>query len=235
MGEDPKEKSPEGQLKKVSFFQDLTPEALALVRERMVRRTVPAGTTLFRKGEQARGVYILTRGHVEIYRSTADGREQVIHSETPVQSVAELPVFDGGVYPASGRTGQECELLFLSMDDFQRLYRQHPEIADAVIRNLGKRLRSLVTVVEKVSLRSIPSRVAKTLVDRAESLGVAQKGGVFDLPGTQSDLAHELATSRESVARALGSLRREGIISTEGRKITIHSLEALVDISRGES
>ena len=99
--------SPEGPFKGVSFFQDLTPDALALVRERMVRRMVPAGTTLFRKGEPARGVYILTRGRVEIYRSTADGREQVIHVETPVQSVAELPVFDGGVYPASGRAAEE--------------------------------------------------------------------------------------------------------------------------------
>lgn len=235
MREDPIKKTPEGQLKEVSFFQDLTPKALTLVRERMVRRTVPAGTTLFRKGEQARGVYILISGQVEIYRSTADGRVQVIHSETPVQSVAELPVFDGGVYPASGRTGQESELLFLSMDDFQRLYREHPEIADAVIRNLGRRLRNLVTVVEKVSLRSIPGRVAKTLVERAEKLGVAGDGGVFDLPGTQSDLAHELATSRESVARALGSLRREGVISTEGRRITIHSFEALRDVAQGES
>lgn len=228
-------KSPEELFKGVSFFQDLTPEALALVRERMVHRTVPAGSTLFRKGEPARGVYILVRGRVEIYRSTADGREQVIHSETPVQSVAELPVFDGGVYPASGRTAEESELFFLSMDDFQRLYREYPQIADAVIRNLGKRLRSLVTVVEKVSLRSIPSRVAKTLIDRAESLRVDQDGGSFELRGTQSDLAHELATSRESVARALGSLRREGVISTEGRTITIHSLETLRNIAQGES
>lgn len=235
MGDNQMEKNPEGQFKGVSFFQDLTPDALALVRERMVYRTVPAGTTLFRKGEPARGVYILTRGKVEIYRSTADGREQVIHLETPVQSVAELPVFDGGVYPASGRTGEECELFFLSVDDFQRLYREHPEIADAVIRNLGKRLRKLVTVVEKVSLRSIPSRVAKTLIDRAEGLGAAKDGGRFDLSGTQSDLANELATSRESVARALGNLRRKGIISSKGRKITIRSLAALTDVARGES
>jgi CRP/FNR family transcriptional regulator len=228
-------KNPEGQFKGVSFFQDLTPEALALVRERMIHRTVPAGTILFRKGEQARGVYILTRGRVEIYRSTADGREQVIHTETPVESVAELPVFDGGVYPASGRAGEESELFFLSIDDFQRLYRKHPEIADAVIRNLGKRLRDLVTVVEKVSLRSIPSRVAKTLIDQAEKLGVAEDGGTFDLSGTQSDLAHELATSRESVARALGGLRKEGMISTEGRRITIHSLASLRDVAHGES
>ena len=121
------------------------------------------------------------------------------------------------------------------MDDFQRLHREHPEIADAVIRNLGKRLRKLVTVVEKVSLRSIPSRVAKTLIDRAESLGVAKDQGSFELPGTQSDLAHELATSRESVARALGALRKDGTISSKGRRITINSLEALRDLAHGES
>jgi CRP/FNR family transcriptional regulator len=171
---------------------------------------------------------------VEIYRSTADGREQVLHVENPVESIAELPVFDGGPYPASGRTAEDSELYFLSLDDFQRLYREHPEISDAVIRSLGQRLRALVGVVERISLRSVPGRVAKVLIDHAEREGVAFDGGTFTLPGTQSDLAHLLATSRESVARALGDLRRKGIVSTEGRNITIRSLSYLVDLAEGD-
>ena len=226
-------RNPKEQLKDISFFRDLSPQALDLVCERMVHRSAPAGCILFRKGEQARGVYVLVKGRVEIYRSTADGREQVLHSETPVQSVAELPVFDGGSYPASGRTAEDSELYFLSVDDFQRLYREHPEIADAVIRNLGQRLRALVNVVEKVSLRSVPSRVAKTLLEQAETAGSLEDGGSFSLTRTQSDLAHELATSRESVARALGDLRRKGIISTQGRRVTILSLRGLADLARG--
>lgn len=226
--------NPRGKLEGISFFKDLSPEALGLVSERMVHRTVPSGTILFRKGEQARGVYVLVKGLVEIFRSTADGREQVLHSETPIQSVAELPVFDGGTYPASGRTAEKSELYFLSMDDFQRLYREHPEIADAIIRNLGQRLRGLVRVVEKISLRSVPSRVAKTLLEQAEGAGSLEEGGCFHLSRTQSDLAHELATSRESVARALGDLRRRGIIATKGRKVTLLSLKKLVDLAQGE-
>ena len=224
-----------GKIKGVSFFRDLSPEALALVAERMVRRAVPAGTILFRKGEQARGVYLLTHGRVEVYRSTADGREQVLHTETPIQSIAELPVFDGGPYPASARTAEDSELFFLSLDDFQRLYRGHPEISDAVIRNLGQRLRALVNVLEKVSLRSVPARVAKTILEHAERSGAAKENGSFVLSGTQSDLAHHLATSRESVARALGTLRREKIIATSGRRVTILSLTHLVDMAQGES
>jgi len=222
------------QLKDVSFFRDLSPETLDLVCERMVRRIVPAGSILFRKGEQARGVYVLVKGRVEIYRSTPDGREQVLHTEDPVQSIAELPVFDSGPYPASGRTAADSELFFLSLDDFQRLYREHPEIADAVIRNLGQRLRALVNVVEKVSLRSVPGRVAKAILEQAERKGAARQGGSFVMSGTQSDLAHQLATSRESVARALGDLRRKEVISTEGRRVTLLSLARLVDIAQGD-
>ena len=227
-------RTPVDQLRGISFFRDLSAEALGLIFDRMVHRAVPAGTILFRKGEQARGVYVLVRGRVEIYRSTADGREQVLHSETPVQSVAELPVFDGGSYPAAGRTAEDSELYFLALDDFQRLYRQHPEIADAVIRNLGQRLRKLVTVVEKTSLRSVPGRVATALLEQAEKAGSLKDGGTFRLSRTQTDLAHELATSRESVARALGDMRRRGMISTERRRVTILSLKKVVDLARGE-
>jgi CRP/FNR family transcriptional regulator len=232
--DDPVNRTPVEKLKSISFFRDLSPEALELVFDRMVHRTVPSGTMLFRKGERARGVYVLVKGRVEIYRSTADGREQVLHSEAPVQSVAELPVFDGGDYPASGRTAEDSELYFLALEDFQRLYREHPEIADTVIRNLGQRLRKLVGVLEKVSLRSIPSRVAKTLLEQAEKAGSLEDGGSFRLTRTQATLAHELATSRESVARALGDMRRRGIISTEGRRVTIVSLRALLGLARGE-
>jgi CRP/FNR family transcriptional regulator len=228
------QRTPKVEFRTISFFRDLSEEAFQLVSERLVRRTLPAGSILFRKGEQARGVYILTKGRVEIYRSTADGREQVLHTELPIQSIAELPVFDGGSYPASARTAEDSELYFLAVDDFQRLYREHPGIADGIIKNLGGRLRALVRVVEKISLRSVPSRVAKSLLEQAEGSGAARDGGTVVLSGTQADLAHQLATSRESVARALGDLRRRGIIATEGRQVTILSVRGLVDLARGE-
>jgi CRP/FNR family transcriptional regulator len=226
-------RNPADLLHGISFFRGLSPESLEVVAGRMVRRLAPAGTLLFRKGEPARGLYLLVRGRVEIFRSTADGREHVLHTETPIQSVAELPLFDGGEYPASGRAVEDSELYFLSLDDFQRLYREHPEIADAVIRNLGRRLRALVKVVEKISLRSVPGRVAKTLLELAEPSGALVNGGSFVLARTQSELAHELATTRESVARALSALRRGGLIRTEGNRVTILSVRDLEDVAHG--
>jgi CRP-like cAMP-binding protein len=91
-----------------------------------------------------------------------------------------------------------------------------------------------VTVVEKVSLRSVPSRVAKSLLEQAEKAGSLEDGGSFRLSRTQTELAQELATSRESVARALGDMRRKGIISTSGRNVKILSSRHLVGLAKGE-
>jgi CRP/FNR family transcriptional regulator len=214
-------------LKRVSFFRGLNVEALRAVAERTVRRRISAGTILFQRGEPCRGLYILLDGGVEIYRSTSSGREQVLHTERPVQSVAELPLFDGGEYPASARTTEQSTLLFLTQDDFQRLYIQHPEIATALIQNLGTRLRKMVRLIEKISLKDVPSRVAASLLDFAEASGPLADGMSFELPRTQTQLAHELATSRESVARALAALRKEGVIDQEGREITLLSVNRL--------
>jgi CRP/FNR family transcriptional regulator len=219
------------QLKSISFFRSISDETLEVVARRMVPRSVPAGRILFRKGEPCRGVYLLVEGEVEIYRSSSDGREQVIHTEVPVRSIAELPLFDGGPYPASARATEDSRVHFLSLDDFQRLYHEHPEIADSVIRSLGHRLRTLVKLVEKISLKSIPARVATVLLEVAEEAGALEDGGSFTLNRTQAELARMLATTRESVARALADFRNEEIIEQKGRRVTLLSVTALEDVA----
>jgi CRP/FNR family transcriptional regulator len=216
-------------LRRLGLFQGLDEPALRAVAARLIPRHMSAGTILFQRGQLCRGVYILVSGEVEIYRTTSDGREQVILTEVPVKTIAELPLFDGAAYPASARTSQPSNLLFLSLDDFQRLYREHPEIADAVIQNLGRRLRHLVRVVERISLREVSGRVALALLDFAEQAGELRDGGSFQIPRTQTQLGAELATTRESVARALASFREHHVIDQAGRRVTILDLSALED------
>lgn len=214
-------------LEKVPFFKGISEAAASAVAGRLVPRRAPAGTLLFRKGEAPRGVYILVDGEVEIYRMTSDGREQILHTERPVKLVAELPLLDGGSYPASGRTPVESRLYFLSLDDFRRLYREHPEITDQIIATLGQRLRKLLGLLEKISLREVPSRVALALLECARDAGQSRNGGAFSMPRTQAQMAAELATSRETVARALASFREAGWIRQRGREVEILDLRAL--------
>lgn len=214
-------------LRKLPLFVRLGEEALAAVAGRTVFRTLVPNEILFRRGEPCRGLYVVVEGRVRVYRANREGREQVLHTQGPGQPLAEVPLFDAGPYPASARALEDSRVLFLPVGDFQHLYQTHPEIADSVIRELGRRLRRMVGLVEKISLKDVPARVAVALLEYAEAAGALRDGGEFDLPRTQEELAAELATTRESVARALARLRRDGIIWQEGAHVRILSMNRL--------
>lgn len=220
-------------LRSLPLFSGLSEGALEAVADRTVLRSFPRERIVFRRGETCHGLYVVVEGRVRIYRASPDGREQVLHTEGPGEALAELPLFDGGPYPASARAVEDSRLLFLPLEAFQWLYQNNPEIADAVIRNLGRRLRRMVSLVDKVSLKDVQSRVAATLLEYAEELGQAENGGSFKLSRTQEELAGELATTRESVARGLAQLRRAGVIAQQGARVQIRDVVRLVEAARG--
>lgn len=217
-------------LRRLPIFSQLGGEALEAVARRTIIRPLPRGRQLFRRGEPCQGLYVVVSGEVRVYRANQDGREQTLHLQGPGQSIAEVPLFDGGPYPASARAEEDSRVLFLPLNDFQWLYRHHPEIADSVIQELGRRLRRMVRLVEKISLRDVPSRVAMTLLEYVER----QPGGgdaEFELPRTQEEMAAELATTRESVARALSSLRKRGAIAQKGSRIRVLDIRQLESVA----
>src|SRR5690348_12621860 len=138
-------------LGQLPLFAGFGHDALARLAARCVARTFPAGHVLFTTGEPCRGLYIVETGRVRIYRTSPSGREQVLHVEGAGRPVAELPLFDGGDYPASAITEVESRLVFLPRAEFEALYRENPDVAQAVIRTLGKRLRHLVHLSETLA------------------------------------------------------------------------------------
>lgn len=206
-------------LRSLPLFAGFGEDALARLAARSVTRTHGAGHVLFRTGDECRGLYVVESGRVRIYRTSPSGREQVLHVEGPGRPVAELPLFDGGVYPASAVTEEESRLLFLPRAEFEALYRDSPDVAGMVIRGLGKRLRHLVHVTETLAFRDVAARLASHLAEYAAQHGtVTDAGTEIVLDRTREELSFELGTARESVSRALKQLSEKGVIETLGRK-----------------
>src|SRR5690606_2882400 len=113
------------------------------------------------------------------------------------------------------------------------LYRTHPEIADHVIQRLGYRMRRMVQLVNKLSLKDVPSRVAASLLEYASAAGPLRDGVTFPMPRRHYELAAELSTTRESVPRTLMKLREEGVIGQRGRAIQILSVAKLKQLAAG--
>jgi CRP/FNR family transcriptional regulator len=205
-------------LRRISIFGELEDAAIARLAERCVQRTAAPGVVLFTAGEECRGLYIVAAGRVRVYRVSAEGREQVLHVEGPGRPVAELPLFDGGPYPASAVTTEESRLVFLPRADFETLYRANPDVAHAIIRGLGKRLRHLVHVAETLAFRDVSARLALLLAGYADRAGRQTDAGVeLTLERTREEIALEVGAARESVSRAFKQLHRKGLITSLGR------------------
>ena len=223
-------------LRGAPIFADLSDAVLARLAARCVPRTVGEGFTLFRAGDRSQGTYFILEGRVRIYRSAPDGREQTLALEGAGRAVAELPMFDDGPYPASAMTTVPSRLVFLPRAEFEHAFRTDPDVASAVVRALGRRLRHLVQLVETVSFRDVAARLAMLLADEAERHGTMTGEGVaLTLDRTQDELATEIGTARESVSRAFKQLEQKGLVrSRQGMALVLVPCERLRAFARGE-
>ena len=218
----------EKTLSKVPLFSGLSASELAFLLERVGARRYPAGQTVFSEGEPCAGLYVVESGSVRIFKSSAAGREQVLSIEGPGGSVAELPVFDGGAYPASVVTIEDSVLLFISKEDFQALCMTHPQVALKVLKVVGARLRRLVGIIEELSFTTVRHRLGAYLLRLAQSDGKRIKEGVqVTLPANNQELAAQIGTVRELISRNLSRFQAEGVLTVDGRTVVIRDLQAL--------
>src|SRR5665213_2242313 len=215
-------------LGKTALLSSLTPVELKALAARTVRKLFSAGELLFSEGEPCNGLHIIAQGKVRIFKTSIGGREQVLAVNIPGDSVAELPVFDGGPFPASAGAIVDVEIAFISRRDFQSFCIDHPEVALKVLQVVGARLRRLVAIIEELSFTTIRQRLISALLKLADSEGKKTARGIeFQLPASHQELANELGTVRELVSRNLMRLQAEGLLDVDARQIVVKDLAGL--------
>lgn len=215
-------------LKGVSIFSGLSEQEFAFLTSHLLQRKYAVGELIFGEGDPCAGLYVVKSGNVRIFKSSAGGREQVLSIDGPGSSIAELPVFDGGNYPASATAVDDATLLFVSKQDFQALCVAHPQVALKVLRVVGARLRRLVGIIEELSFTTVRHRLASFLLRLAQNEGKRTSEGVeIIMPVSNQELASQIGTVRELVSRNLSRLQAEGMIKIDGRSVIVRNLKAL--------
>jgi CRP/FNR family transcriptional regulator len=204
-------------LSQIALLAGLSETELQALASRAVERRFAADEVLFWEGAPCAGIFLLTEGSVKIFKTSPGGREMMLALETAPSTVAELPLFDGGPYPASVRAVGPAATLFVNKGDFQQVCRQYPDVALKVLAVVGRRLRQLVGVVEAMTFGSVTQRLARLLLDAAKESGSDR----FELPHTHQELASRLGTVREVVSRNLARFRTVGLLRVEGRQVEI--------------
>lgn len=215
-------------LKQIPYFAALDAEGLEFVRGLVREKAFDRGEMVIFEGDPGEALYFIAKGRIKVFKTSSEGKEQILRFMRAGESFNEVPVFDGGLNPASVETLEPTTLYVLRKVDMATILRDYPVVAMTVIRILAGRLRQLVELVEDLSFRHVSSRVAKILLQHAAEAG--SPGG----PGsrlTQQQMAAMAGTAREMVGRALKALEQQGAIRLERGRIVIVDREALEEMT----
>ena len=214
--------NPVETLRRVPFFGVLDEDALRALASHCVVRRVYKDELLVEEGDPCGGLFVIQEGAIKLFKMAENGREQVLVIERAGSTVGDLPILDGGNFPASAAAIEDSTLLFLPKREFLELCRNNSEVSFAVIRSLAWRFRYLTSLVEELSLKEVSHRLARFLRDRALRLGVRTKRGIeFPLEETNQEIGAEIGTVRDLVSRNLRRFVDRNIIRLERRKVIV--------------
>jgi CRP/FNR family transcriptional regulator, cyclic AMP receptor protein len=212
----------------VPLFASLSEEALRAVEAVCRRRMFKRGETLFYEEDPGNALYIVQTGQVKIVRLAPDGEERILHLEGPGECLGELSLIDGAPRSAKAVALDRVEALVLYREEFLALVDRYPAVARAVMSGLAGMVRRLSEQVQDLTALDVPGRIAKKLLELADSHGQTTPDGVqISLPLTQQELADMVGATRVAVNQALSWFRGQGILTTNRQGITLRQPEKL--------
>jgi CRP/FNR family transcriptional regulator len=201
-------------LRRTPLFNRLGPAQLAELATLVRMRDLAQGELLFLAGEKASGLFVIVSGRIRAYRVNAQGREQTIHTEGPGATLAEVPMFDDGPYPATAVAEEPTTVLFLEKADICNFMLRNPEVALTALKLMAQRLRGHADLVDALALQQVGQRLARFLLEQCRDHGSRTRTGLeVDLTLSNEELASRIGSVREVVSRAMARMERDGLIA----------------------
>jgi len=216
-------------LKKTPYFSGLNSAALDSIAKLIFEKKVERGEIFLLEGESDEVLYFVASGAVKIFKTSAEGKEQILSIARTGDSFNDVAVFDSGPNLAAAQAMAPVILYGVRKNNLEAIVRDYPKVATNVTGVLANRVRYLVSLVEDLSFKHVMGRIAKLLLE----YGGSETGAGQRL--TQQDMAAMAGTVREVVGRSLKVLEEEGIIKLDRHRIVITDREALKKVIEAPS
>jgi CRP-like cAMP-binding protein len=212
-------------IKSMPYFSGLSQDEFDSIRRFVFERKADRGEILLFEGEPAEALYFVVNGVVKVFKTSSEGKEQILQIIRPGESFNDVPVFSGGVNLASAEAMGAVILNTIRKTDLEIILQKHSQVALNLIQVLSQRVQHLVSLVEDLSFRNVTGRVAKILLEYAGD-GTGERPRL-----TQQEMAAMIGTAREMVGRSLKTLEEEGTIRMEHHRIVITDQAALREVA----
>jgi CRP/FNR family transcriptional regulator, cyclic AMP receptor protein len=217
-------------IRKVPLFSELDDRETDAVMALVSTRNVPRKSIVVQEGDVGDSLFVILKGSVKISSYTAEGKEVVLSLLGEGGVFGEMALLDRQPRSATVSTMEDSSLAQIRRPDFERLLLDQPSIALKLLSELVSRLRRTTQVLERISTMDVPHRLYNYILDFCLRHAEGAAGGAAPqvrLP-THQLIADQLSTSRETISRAISTLKKEGIIiPVQGRSLVRIDMQAL--------
>lgn len=202
------------------LFEPLNDEQMDELMSSSQLLNLDKGDNLFHQGEPAHSFYFVISGAIKIYRLTPDGQEKVFEVIGNRQTFAEaMMLMDTPNYVASAQAVCPSQVYRFSNTAYMRLLEANQRLSFALLGKLSVRLHQRINEIETLSLKNATHRVVRYLMTQLARN--RDNGSSFELPMAKQLIAGHLSIQPETFSRIIRRLIDEGVITQDGRQITI--------------
>lgn len=227
-----KGKRPSGKHRPGSLSTVFTEEQLDILASVMHTKKYSAGAYMFWEGDDANAVYWVLKGRIKLRKSTFDGKDLLLSILQPDDMIADIDAWDT-THRYSAEAIDQVEVGIIPRLQLEMLMCKHGDLAYRYAMWMGLIQRKTESKLRDLLMGGKNGALASTLIRLCNSFGEKQADQIhIDIKLTNNELAELVGTTREGVNRLLATMKKDGILCSEGAGyITVKNIDALKDMA----
>jgi CRP-like cAMP-binding protein len=201
-----------------------------MISDGKVHQSYHKGQLIFQQGSRISGLHCINKGKVKVSKVSANGKEQIIRLAKEGDVLGYRSLMIGNTYSTAAVALTDCVICQVPRLDFLSIIKQNSQFSDSLTLLLAKSLGQAEERMLHTAYKSVRERLAEALLLLHEVFQ-PETNTVFSIPVSRDDLAALASTAKETASRLLSEFRDEGLVVTQGSRITILNVEKLRQIS----
>lgn len=211
----------------VALLDELPASELRKLEQNCRWKRYAAHEQIIDRQSETRDVFFVISGKVRVVNYSMSGREITLDDIAPGGYFGELAAIDNQPRSASVMALNECLVASLVADQFLAVCAGHPAIARKLMGRLASIIRTATDRIMDLSTLAANNRVHADLLRQARNNMRGTNEAMISPIPLHGDIASPVSTTRETVARVMNDLARQGIVKRMKDSLVINDLERL--------
>jgi len=217
-------------VREFSSLNALTKEELLHMAGCKTSKNIRKGDIIFSEGDSVNGVYCVKDGVCKLTKLSPNGKDHIVKLVKKGELLGQRSMISEEPANLSAVALEDMSVCFIPKSEIMAFFEQNNKFSMSMMRSISRDLREADDLMVNLAQKTVKERLAHTLLYLSDTFGTASDGSL-KIQLSREELSSIIGTATESCIRLLSELNKNGLISLDGKRITITDRPALIRIS----